>query len=230
MYLFVKASEGIEMMKFDEDEHDEIHAGEFAHEIEEIIEEFEHGHITDSQTLEQIESVLHEHEGDGHGHGNMAIEKIEEVLHEIEEGHVSSEAGIEEIHHIILEIEGGDETKHAKEEHEGDGHDHDFEFDPHIWLDPVLVKQQVNNIKDGLIKADPQNKEYYEQNAIQYNKELDALDIKIKSSLSSCSKDTFVSISQCIYVSWRQIWSQDNGTWWSSSGFRSICCRDCRVY
>ena len=188
--LFVKASEGIEMMKSDEDEHDETHAGEFVEEIEEIIEEFENGHITDSQTLEQIESILHEHEGDGHGHDNMTIENIEEVLHEIEEGHVSSEEGIEEIHHIILEIESGDETKHTEEEH--DGHDHDFEFDPHIWLDPILVKQQVNNIKDGLIKADPKNKESYEQNAIQYNKELDALDMRIKSSLSSCSKDTFV--------------------------------------
>jgi len=189
--LFVKASEGIEMMKSDENEHDETHADEFAYEIEEIIEEFEHGHINDSQAIEQIESVLHEHEGDGHGHGNMAIEKIEGVLHEIEEGHVSSEEGMEEIHHIILEVEGGDETKNAEEE-DGHGHDHDFEFDPHIWLDPILVKQQVNNIKDGLIKADPQNKEHYEQNAMQYNKELDALDMKIKSSLSSCSKDTFV--------------------------------------
>ena len=46
--LFVKASEGIEMMKSDEDEHDETHAGEFVEEIEETIEEFEHGHITES--------------------------------------------------------------------------------------------------------------------------------------------------------------------------------------
>ena len=190
--LFVKASEGIEMMKFDDDGHDDIHAGEFAHEIEEIIEEFEHGHITASQTLEEIEETLNEHEGDGHDHGNMAIESIEEILHEIEEGHVSSEEGIEEIHHIILEYESGDETKHAEKKEEDHGHDHDFEFDPHIWLDPILVKHQVNNIKDGLIKADPQNKEHYEQNAMQYNKELDALDMKIKSSLSSCSKDTFV--------------------------------------
>lgn len=188
--LFVKASEGIEMMKFDEDGQDETHADEFAHEIEEIIEEFEQGHITVSQTLEEIEETLHEHEGDGHGHDNMTIESIEEILHEIEDGHMSQENGIEEIHHIILEVEGGDESKHAEEEDHG--HDHNFEFDPHIWLDPILVKHQVNNIKDGLIKADPQNKEHYEENARQYNKELDALDMKIKSSLSSCGKDTFV--------------------------------------
>ena len=190
--LFVKASEGIEMMKFDDDGQDETHADEFAHEIEEIIEEFEQGHITASQTLEEIEETLHKHEGDGHGHDNMIIESIEEILHEIEDGHMSQENGIEEIHHIILEVEGGDGSKHAEEEEEDHGHDHNFEFDPHIWLDPILVKHQVNNIKDGLIKADPQNKEHYEQNAMQYNKELDALDMKIKSSLSSCSKDTFV--------------------------------------
>ena len=118
--VFVKASEGIQMMKFDEDGHDDTHAGEFAHEMEEIIEEFEHGHITASQALEEIGETLNEHEGDGHGHGNMTIESIEEILHEIEEGHVSSEDGLEEIHHIISESEGADETKHSEEEHAGE--------------------------------------------------------------------------------------------------------------
>jgi len=27
-------------------------------------------------------------------------------------------------------------------------------MDPHVWLDPVLAKQQVNNILQALIKAD----------------------------------------------------------------------------
>lgn len=190
--LFVKASEGIEMMKSNESKHDETHAGEFVEEMEEIIEEFEHGHITESQTVEGIEGILHEHEGDEHDHGNKTLESIEEILHKIEDGHVSQEDGIEEIHHVILDIEGEVDHRDEEKEDEHNGHDHDFEFDPHIWLDPVLVKQQVNNIKDGLIKADPQNKENYEQNAVQYNKELDALDMKMKSSLSSCDKDTFV--------------------------------------
>ena len=143
--------------------------------------------------LKQIEDILHEHEGDGHDHGNEMLEIIEEVLHEIEEGHTSPEDGIEEIHHIILDTEEIDHLM-KEEEHDkhGYGHDHDFEFDPHIWLDPVLVKQQVNNIRDGLIQADPQNKEHYEENAMKYNEKLDALDMKIKSSLSSCNKDTFV--------------------------------------
>ena len=81
--------------------------------------------------------------------------------------------------------------EHAKEDGH-DGHDNDYEFDPHIWLDPLLVKQQVNVIRDGLIQADPQNKEHYEENARIYNNKMDALDMKIESSLSSCQKDTIV--------------------------------------
>ena len=183
--LFVSASDGIELIKFEEEHDGHRHAEEFVEEIEEVIEEFEHGHMNESQTLEKIKEILHEHEGDGHDHDNEISENLEEVLHEIREGHTSPEDGIEEIHHII----SYDEEEHDKH---GDGHDHDFEFDPHIWLDPVLVKQQVNNIRDGLIQADPQNKEHYEENALKYNEKLDALDMKIKSSLSSCNKDTFV--------------------------------------
>ena len=33
--------------------------------------------------------------------------------------------------------------------------------DPHIWLDPILVIHQVENIRDGLIKVDPKNALYY---------------------------------------------------------------------
>ena len=183
--LFLKASEGVELIT-PEDEHTE----EFAKEIEHVIEEFEHGHIDSAQALVEIEEILHEHEGDGHDHGNETIEKIEAVLHEIEDGHMSAEEGLEEIHHIILAIEE-EHDEHGDEEGHGHHH-HDFEFDPHIWLDPVLVKQQVNNIRDSLIEADPQNKEQYEQNALAYNQELDELDMKFKSSLASCNKDTFV--------------------------------------
>ena len=205
--LFVKASEGVELLEFEDghddhaghDEHDE-HAEEFYKEIALVIEEFEHGHMTESQSIEAIEEILHEHEGDGHDHGAGAIEEIEHVLHEIEDGHIGGPEGLEEIHHLVSGEDVHDE--HAKEddhddhdEHEEGGHDghhHDYEFDPHIWLDPILVKQQVNVIRDGLIEADPQNKEYYEENARIYNIKMDALDMKIQTALSSCQKDTIV--------------------------------------
>jgi zinc transport system substrate-binding protein len=47
--------------------------------------------------------------------------------------------------------------------------------DPHIWLNPVLVKQIVNNILQGLIKADPADSQYFTQNAEAYIAKLDLL-------------------------------------------------------
>ena len=217
--VFLKASEGVELLKFeddhddhakhdDHDDHDEHakeddhddHAEEFHEEIALVIEEFEEGHMTESQSIVAIEEILHEHEGDGHEHGAGMIEDIEHVLHEIEDGHIAASEGLEEIHHLVSGEDVHDE--HAKEDdhddhddhEEGghDGHDHDYEFDPHIWLDPILVKQQVNVIRDGLIQVDPDNKEHYEENARIYNDKMDALDMKIGSALSSCQKDTIV--------------------------------------
>ena len=211
--VFLKASEGVELLKFeddhddhakhdDHDDHDDhdAHAKEFHEEIALVIEEFEEGHMTESQSIVAIEEILHEHEGDGHDHGAGMIEDIEHVLHEIEDGHIAASEGLEEIHHLVSGEDVHDE--HAKEDdhddhddhEEGghDGHDHDYEFDPHIWLDPILVKQQVNVIRDGLIQVDPDNKENYEENARIYNDKLDALDMKIGSALSSCQKDTIV--------------------------------------
>ncbi|MDC0203422.1 zinc ABC transporter substrate-binding protein [Candidatus Nitrosopelagicus sp.] len=221
--LFVKASDGVELLKFEDDhddhdehakdddhddhdehakddDHDDSHAEEFHEEIALVIEEFEEGHMTESQSIEAIEEILHEHEGDGHEHGARIIEDIEHVLHEIEDGHIAGPEGLEEIHHLVSGEDVHDE--HAKDddhddhdEHEEgghDGHDHDYEFDPHIWLDPILVKQQVNVIRDGLIQADPENKEHYEENARIYNNKMDALDMKIGAALSSCQKDTIV--------------------------------------
>lgn len=113
------------------------------------------------------------------------------------EPYVDNIINSDEFDHVVFVKASNDvkllkpEEEHDEHEGEEDGHN-DFEFDPHIWLDPILVKQQVNNIKDGLVQADPENAQYYEKNAIAYNAKLDALDAKIKSELSDCQKDTFV--------------------------------------
>jgi zinc transport system substrate-binding protein len=65
--------------------------------------------------------------------------------------------------------------------------------DPHTWLDPVLAKRQVELIRNGLIKADPQNTDYYIQNAQSYIAQLDSLDARIKSELSTCTKTDFIA-------------------------------------
>ena len=66
-------------------------------------------------------------------------------------------------------------------------------MDPHVWNDPILAEQEVTNIKNAMEKADPANAQYYEDNANAYIAKLAALDSSIKSGLSNCKKDTFVS-------------------------------------
>jgi len=65
--------------------------------------------------------------------------------------------------------------------------------DPHFWLDPVSAQKMVNNIRDGLIKADPANKTYYTKNAASYNAKLANLDHDFRSGLAQCKQHTIVS-------------------------------------
>jgi ABC-type Zn uptake system ZnuABC Zn-binding protein ZnuA len=48
--------------------------------------------------------------------------------------------------------------------------------DPHMWLDPNLVVTYVENIRDGLIKVDPDGTETYKSNADAYIAQLKDLD------------------------------------------------------
>jgi zinc/manganese transport system substrate-binding protein len=73
-------------------------------------------------------------------------------------------------------------------------HDHDHaDGNPHIWLDPVLAKQQVVNILQGLITADPANKATYEANAAAYIKELESLNNEFQQTLQKTPNCTFVT-------------------------------------
>jgi zinc transport system substrate-binding protein len=77
--------------------------------------------------------------------------------------------------------------KTAKEEQES------AEGNPHLWLDPVLAKQQVINIRDGLIVADPANKATYEANTANYIKQLETLNNEFEQTLKKTPNCTFVT-------------------------------------
>lgn len=57
-----------------------------------------------------------------------------------------------------------------------DEHHHEHKIDPHIWLDPNNAMIMVDNILEGLIRIDPENKTFYEENAEIYKEELKKLD------------------------------------------------------
>jgi Zinc-uptake complex component A periplasmic/ABC 3 transport family len=67
------------------------------------------------------------------------------------------------------------------------------QYNPHIWLDPKRVIRQVENIRDGLIAADPAGKEIYTNNATAYIKKLRELDTEITKILQPFAGKTFVA-------------------------------------
>ncbi|MDZ4788933.1 MAG: metal ABC transporter substrate-binding protein [Blastochloris sp.] len=64
------------------------------------------------------------------------------------------------------------------------GHDHGEGKNPHIWLDPISAQQQVKNIAEALIKADPKNADGYKKNRDAYLVELKKLHEDFRSKLN----------------------------------------------
>ena len=75
---------------------------------------------------------------------------------------------------------------------EEQGHGHGTE-NPHIWLDPLRAVQQVNSIRDGLVKADPGCAEGYRRNAAAFTAQLQRLNREIASQLKPYSGKTFIA-------------------------------------
>ncbi len=98
-----------------------------------------------------------------------------------------------------------------KEENEGGDDEHrqavgvaSRGVNPHIWLDPILAKQQIDKIRNVMASSDPANTDYYNQNADRFMAELDLLDAFIKSELADCDKSDFIAFHDAfIYFSER---------------------------
>lgn len=89
-----------------------------------------------------------------------------------------------------------DHDEHAdEEEHEGHDHDHGHShaFDPHVWLDPLLVKKEVRTISEALIEIDSKNKDYYEKNTTEYLSKLDKLNDDYVAAFEGAKSRKFVT-------------------------------------
>lgn len=65
--------------------------------------------------------------------------------------------------------------------------------DPHVWMDPHLALQQVENIKNGLIKVDPAHQTEYQKNALQLENQLNELDQQFQAGLAHCQQHDIVT-------------------------------------
>jgi zinc transport system substrate-binding protein len=108
--------------------------------------------------------------------------------------------------HSQASMEGHGEAEHSSAEHQLQEHpqehpgkeqgseaDHEGEFDPHVWLDPLLAAEQVNHIRDGLIAAAPNCKAEFTANAAAYTEKLNLLNREIQQTLAPFAGKTFVT-------------------------------------
>ena len=65
-------------------------------------------------------------------------------------------------------------------------------MDPHIWVSPRNAMIMVQNICEGLIQVDPENRAYYEMNRDTYLNKLDELDKEISDELADVQNRAFI--------------------------------------
>ena len=65
--------------------------------------------------------------------------------------------------------------------------------DPHLWLDPVHYKTEVEEISKKIIELDPAHVETYKANTEKFIQELDTLNLTYESGLKACKFDTFIT-------------------------------------
>lgn len=99
---------------------------------------------------------------------------------------VDTTKGIEKI-----QMEEHNHHDEANVDAKHDEHDHSG-FDPHVWLDPLLVKIQAKNIYEAMVEIDSHNSDFYKTNYEEFIKELDTLDENIKTILSPYKDKAFM--------------------------------------
>ncbi|HPD01660.1 MAG TPA: zinc ABC transporter substrate-binding protein, partial [Acetivibrio sp.] len=100
---------------------------------------------------------------------------VEKVLGSIRNKDIEVVETSEGIELLKGEHSHDEEQEGGEENIEAEGHD-SGEYDPHVWLDPLMAKKQMEAIKDALVKVDPENADYYQKNFDDNANKLDELD------------------------------------------------------
>lgn len=83
------------------------------------------------------------------------------------------------------------EEGHEHEEDEDEDHEEHGEFDPHVWISPVLSDALAFSVKEALIEAAPDKKEQFEENFEALRDDLIKLDRQFIDMASDAPTKTF---------------------------------------
>ncbi|MCK6130871.1 metal ABC transporter substrate-binding protein [Parvimonas micra] len=106
---------------------------------------------------------------------NKKVVKLVDGIQQLEEESVD---GMKHEHHHDDKKE--DQHNHDHKHEKKDEHDHkdesEKELDPHYWTSPKNAIQMVKTITNALVEKDPDNAEFYKENAKNYIKQLEGVD------------------------------------------------------
>lgn len=79
--------------------------------------------------------------------------------------------------------------------HDGHNHHHD-DVNPHIWVSISNYIMQVENVSNGLVAIDPDNKDKYKKNTDKYIASLNNLKSEMHNNLSNVSKKDIITLHE----------------------------------
>lgn len=142
--------------------------------VDSTVEQNANGRLLDVNDVISLRAYG-EDEHEGHDHGD---------------GHEGHDHGADE------HDDHADEESHAEDDHDADdheGHDHDHgDFDPHFWLDPLLLAEVAEAVADELSELDPDHADEFATNLDALRTDLETLDSEYSDGLASCERDTVV--------------------------------------
>ncbi|BCJ96052.1 ABC transporter substrate-binding protein [Anaerocolumna cellulosilytica] len=98
-------------------------------------------------------------------------------------------------------VEGGHSHEDEEHEEEEEAHEAENSYDPHVWLSIRNAKKEMEVIKNALVEADPDNKEYYEDNYTAFAAKFDELDTRFTEELTKLeNKDIVVAHEAFAYL------------------------------
>jgi len=65
--------------------------------------------------------------------------------------------------------------------------------DPHVWMDPLRMKEMAGNVRDEFIRVLPEKKDVFEGNYARYARQLEELDRKYRETLGNFRRKDFVT-------------------------------------
>lgn len=68
-----------------------------------------------------------------------------------------------------------------------------IEGDPHVWLDPVIVRSLIDRVSDAFAAAEPAHADAYRARAVAYATKLDALHVTYQARLRNCDRRVIVT-------------------------------------